>query len=252
MPQKVLITAGAAGIGLAIAKAFAGAGARVHVLDIDAGAVGAATGIEGITGSVADVSDGAAVQTAVASGVERLGGLDVLVNNAGIAGATAPVADYPVDVWRKVLDVNLTGTFTVTAAAIPHLLASGSASILIMSSLAGRFGYPMRSAYSTTKWGLVGFAKTLAMELGPHGVTCNAILPGAVAGNRMESVLKGRAEAGGTTVEEEREKAYLNQSVKRFVQPEEIAELALFLAGPAARSISGQIFPMDGDSKSAA
>ncbi|MDF0602213.1 SDR family oxidoreductase [Psychromarinibacter sp. C21-152] len=252
MAQRVLITAGAGGIGLAIAQAFAASGARVHVLDIDRAALDAATRTDGITGDVADVADADAIGQAVTAAAKRLGGLDVLVNNAGIAGPTAPVADYPLADWRRVLDVNLTGTFAVTQAAIADLRRSGRGTILIMSSLAGRFGYPQRSAYASTKWALVGLAKTLAMELGPDGITCNAILPGAVAGARMDAVLAARAELAGTTLEEEREKAFRNQSVRRFVQPEEIAALCLYLAGPAARSFSGQTFPIDGDSRSSA
>jgi len=107
----------------------------------------------------------------------QLGGLDVLVNNAGIAGATAPVADYPMDTWNAVVGINLTGTFMVTQRAIPLLKASGAGSILVMSSLAGRFGYANRVAYSTTKWGLVGFTKTLSLELGPLGITAKQHSP---------------------------------------------------------------------------
>lgn len=252
MTQRALITAGAGGIGLAIANRFAAAGTRVHVIDIDKAALKTATQTDGITGSLADISDPQGVSSAMDEAIDALGGLDVLVNNAGIAGPTKAVADYPLDAWRKVMDVNLTGTFLVTAAAIPHLVKSPAASILVMSSLAGRFGYAQRAAYATSKWGLVGFAKTLAMELGPDGVTCNAILPGAVAGDRIEAVFRDRASASGNTVEEERMKAFQNQSVQRFVTADEIAELAWFLAGPAARSISGQIIPIDGDSRSTA
>lgn len=251
MTRKVLVTAGAGGIGRAIARRFATSGARVHVLDIDRAALASVREIAGINGSHADIADADAAPAAVADAVARLGGLDVLVNNAGIAGPTAPVADYPLADWRRVMDVNLTGTFAVTAAAIPHLMGGENASILVMSSLAGRTGYPQRSAYAASKWGLVGLTKTLAMELGPHGITCNAILPGAVAGERIESVFAARAAAAGTTPDEERAKAYRNQSVPRFVDPDEIADLALFLAGPSARSISGQIIPIDGDSRTA-
>lgn len=252
MTQKVLVTAGAGGIGLAISKRFASAGVHVHVLDIDAAALRDACAIDGISGTVADISNAKSAAEVVNIAVEQLGGLDVLVNNAGIAGGTAPVSDYPLETWRRVMDVNLTGTFAVTAAAIPHLARSEQASILIMSSLAGRFGYPNRSAYSVSKWGLVGFAKTLSLELGSMGITCNAILPGAVAGDRIKSVLQGRAEMAATSIEDERQNALRNQAIQRFVPPEEIAELAWFLAGPAGRSISGQIFPIDGDSRSAA
>jgi NAD(P)-dependent dehydrogenase (short-subunit alcohol dehydrogenase family) len=252
MAQRVLVTAGAGGIGLAIAEAFAAAGARVHVADVNADAVRQVTGQNAaISGSVGDVSKPEDLDALFGDVQSRLGGLDVLVNNAGIAGATAPVADYPLDTWNAVVGVNLTGTFMVTQRAIPLLKESPAASIIVMSSLAGRFGYPNRVAYSTTKWGLVGFTKTLSMELGPLGITANTIHPGAVEGPRIRTVFEGRAKVSGRTVEEEIESAMANQSVKKFIDPVDIAALALFLAGPHARTISGQMFPIDGDSKSA-
>ena len=252
MTQRVLVTAGAGGIGLAIAKAFVAGGARVHIADVNAEAVAAITAENpGITGSVGDIADAADLDVLFRDVEELLGGLDVLVNNAGIAGATAPVAAYPLEAWNAVVGLNLTGTFLVTQRAIALLKASAAGSILVMSSLAGRFGYPNRSAYSTTKWGLVGFAKTLALELGEFGITVNTIHPGAVDGPRLGSVFAGRAEANGTTVEEEAAKALDNQSVRQFIDPNDIAQLALFLAGPHARTISGQMFPIDGDSKHA-
>jgi NAD(P)-dependent dehydrogenase (short-subunit alcohol dehydrogenase family) len=101
-------------------------------------------------------------------GVNALDGLDVLVNNAGISGPTSPVEDFDPDAWDKVVQINLNGTFNVTRLAIPHLKKSPAGVIIIMSSVAGRFGYPNRSAYSATKWGLIGFTKTLSRELGPH------------------------------------------------------------------------------------
>ena len=252
MGQRVLVTAGAGGIGLAIAEAFAAAGARVHLVDINADAVRRATaGKAAVSGSVGDVARPADLDALFEEVRAQLGGLDVLVNNAGIAGATAPVAEYPVDTWQAVLDVNLTGTFLVTQRAIPLLKESPAASIIVMSSLAGRFGYPNRVAYSTTKWGLVGFTKTLSLELGPHGITANSIHPGAVEGPRIQAVFAGRAELSGRSVEEEVAAAMANQAIKRFVDPADIAALALFLAGPHARSISGQMFPIDGDSRAA-
>lgn len=148
-------------------------------------------------------------------------------------------------------EVNLTGTFLVTQDAIPLLKEAGADTIVTMSSLAGRSGYPNRVAFSITKWGLVGFAKTLAMELGPFGITSNTIHPGAVEGPRIAEVLSGRAAASGRTVEEERGSALANQSVKQFIDPADIAALVLFLAGPHGRSISGQVLPVDGVSKAA-
>jgi NAD(P)-dependent dehydrogenase (short-subunit alcohol dehydrogenase family) len=250
--RKVLVTAGASGIGLAITEAFAAQGDRVHVADIDAAAVHAVTDRLGnVTGSVADVSDPVAVARLFDDVSEQLGGLDVLVNNAGVAGPTAPVHEISFQAWKSVVAVNLDGTFLVTQHAVPLLKQSDAGTIIIMSSLAGLYGYPNRIAYSSTKWALVGFAKTLALELGSHGITANTIHPGAVAGARMEAVLRGRAETAGTSVEDERTKAMANQAVSRFVQPSEIAALALFLAGPTSRSITGQTFPIDGGSKAA-
>ena len=250
MVQRVLITAGAGGIGLVMARAFAQAGARVHVADIDQVAVAQAIG-ERISGSVTDVGDPASVERLFEDVGKELGGLDVLVNNAGISGPTAPVADYDPAGWSAVINVNLNGTFNVTRRAIPLLKESRQASIIVMSSVAGRFGYANRVAYATSKWGLVGFAKTLSLELGPLGITCNAIHPGGVEGDRVRNVLQARTGLSGRTLAQETEAALENQSIKKFVNPSDIAELVMFLAGPHGRSISGQSIPIDGDSKAA-
>jgi NAD(P)-dependent dehydrogenase (short-subunit alcohol dehydrogenase family) len=116
-----------------------------------------------------------------------------------------------------------------------------------MASAAGRFGYPNRSPYSASKWALIGFTKTLAMELGEHDIRVNAIAPGAVAGERVERVFQGRAQASGRTIEEEKRLQLVNQSLKHFVEPHDIARLAVYLASDAARSISGQVLPIDGN-----
>lgn len=253
--QRVLITAGAAGIGLAVARAFAADGAHVHVADIDASAVAAVDattiGAGRITGSVIDVTDASAVAALFADARETLDGIDVLVNNAGIAGPTAPVESYDAAAFAAVVALNLQATFAVTQRAVPLLKESPAGSILTMSSLAGRFGYRNRIAYSTTKWGLVGFAKTLALELGEFGITSNTIHPGAVDGPRLTSVFAGRADISGRSLHEEEQVALGNQSIRHFVDPADIGALAVFLAGPHARSISGQMFPIDGDSKAA-
>ena len=251
--KRVLVTAGASGIGRAIAQAFTDGGAKVHVADLDAAALAALRQqLPGVSTSECDIADRAAVERMVAEAAATLGGLDVLVNNAGISGPTAPVDSMDPDAWEAVLRVNLTGTFNVTRQAIPHLKRSPEGVILVMSSLAGRFGYPNRSPYATTKWGLIGFTKTLSRELGEFGIRVNAILPGAVDGPRLGHVFEGRAAASGRSVDEERAAALANQSIKRFVAPEDIAALAVFLASKAGRSISGQILPIDGDSQSAA
>ncbi len=252
MAQRVLITAGANGIGQATARCFAAAGARVHICDIDASALAkAVAGSERVTGTLADVSKPDDVSKLFADVEAQFGGLDVLVNNAGVSGPTAPVAEFDFAAWQAVMDVNLNGTFMVTQQAIPLLKRSDQGSIIIMSSVAGRYGYGNRSAYATSKWGLVGFAKTLALELGPHNITCNSIHPGAVEGERIARVFEGRAALSGRSVQEERELGMENQSIKRFADPADIAELIRFLSGPHARTISGQVFPIDGDSKAA-
>ncbi|MBC8740552.1 SDR family oxidoreductase [Paraburkholderia sp. UCT31] len=249
---RVLVTAGAGGIGRAITEAFVAAGATVHVCDIDEAALEQIQAqLPRVTASVCDIADRAAASRMVAEAASALGGLDVLINNAGIAGPTASVADLDPDAWEAVLRLNLTGTFTVTQQAIAHLKQSRAGVILIMSSLAGRFGYPNRSPYATTKWGLIGFTKTLSRELGEFGIRVNAILPGAVEGPRIQQVLAGRASASGRSVAQEEAAALANQSVKHFVDPAEIGALAVFLASDAGRSISGQMIPIDGDSQSA-
>jgi NAD(P)-dependent dehydrogenase (short-subunit alcohol dehydrogenase family) len=248
MPRKVLVTAGGSGIGKHIAAAFLAVGDHVYACDISADALASASAeLTGLKTSVCDIGDRRQIAAMVADAVQQLGGLDVLVNNAGIAGPTAQVKDVEPDAWEHVLQVNLTGTFNVTKNAIPYLMASGNGVIIIMSSAAGRFGYPNRSAYSTTKWGLIGFMKTLAMELGEYDIRANAILPGAVDGDRINSVLQQRAQAADKSFDEMRAIAMANQSLKYFVDPAAIAALAVFLASDAAKSISGQTFPIDGD-----
>jgi NAD(P)-dependent dehydrogenase (short-subunit alcohol dehydrogenase family) len=244
----VLVTAGASGIGRHIAAAFLAAGDSVYTCDINADALEAtAADLKGLKTGVCNIGDRAEIEKMVADAAAQLGGIDVLVNNAGIGGPTAPVKDVNPDDWEQVLNIDLTGTFLVTKHAIPHLIRSGNGSIIVMSSAAGRFGYPNRSPYSTVKWGLIGFTKTLSMELGEHNIRVNAIAPGAVDGDRIQRVFEGRAKATGQSLEEVKRIAMANQSIKHLVDPADIAALALFLASDAAKSISGQVLPIDGD-----
>jgi NAD(P)-dependent dehydrogenase (short-subunit alcohol dehydrogenase family) len=175
----------------------------------------------------------------------------VLVNNAGISGPTAPVEEMDPEEWEKVMAVDLTGTFNVTRVAIPHLKKSEAGVIINMSSVAGRFGYANRSPYCTAKWGLIGFTKTLSIELGEHGIRANAILPGAVDGPRIQRVFEGRAKVSGKSLDQVKKEAMAVQSLKRMVDPKDIAALALFLASDAAKSISGQMLPIDNDMQQA-
>ena len=248
MSQRVLITAGAAGIGREIARAFAAVGATVFVCDIDAeGLERLAQEIPGVLTATCDVSKRDEIARMMAAGIAALGGLDVLVNNAGIAGPTAPVEEISPDEWDQVVRVNLTAAFDVTRLAIPHLKQSAAGSVIVLSSAAGRFGYANRAAYAATKWGLIGFTKTLSIELGPYGIRANAILPGTVAGARIQRVFEGRARVSGQTVEQVMERSMANQSIKGLVDPRDIAALAVFLASDSGKSISGQLLPIDND-----
>jgi NAD(P)-dependent dehydrogenase (short-subunit alcohol dehydrogenase family) len=250
--RRVVITAGAAGIGLAMAKAFAADGDRVHICDINEEALEQVTEDNpAITATVCDMSDRSSIESFIQAATDTLGGIDVLVNNAGISGPTVSVEEMDPDQWDAVLAVNLTGTFNVTRLAIPHLKQSDAGVIIVMSSVGGRFGYPNRSPYATTKRGLIGLTETLALELGGDGIRVNAIAPGAVEGDRIQRVLQGRAKATGRSLEDVTADALGIQSIKRFVDPDDIAALAVFLASDSAKSISGQTIPIDGHSKSA-
>lgn len=250
MSQRVLITAGAAGIGKEIARAFVANGAKVCVCDINAQALEtAAKDIRGLKTLVCDISKRRDIEQMVAAAAEALGGLDVLVNNAGISGPTASVETADPDQWEAVMAVDVIGTFHVTRLAIPYLKKSVAGSIIVMSSLGGRFGYPNRSAYCTAKMGLIGFAKTLSRELGQYNIRCNAIAPGAVGGDRFDRVLQGRADAEHKTLDEVRANAMNVQSIKRFVDPKDIAALTVFLTSDAGKSISGQVIPIDNDAQ---
>lgn len=245
--KKALVTGGAGGIGLAIARKFVEEGWQVLTCDIDQVALDKAlASVPGLLGVRCDCSKPDEIDTLFTTLDRALGGLDCLVNNVGIGGPTLPAEELPGEEWRRVLDINLTGTFEVTRRAIP-LLKQSAGTIINMSSAAGRYGYPNRIAYSTTKWGLIGFTKTLAMELGAYDVTANAILPGAVGGERFDRVIAGRAAISGRTIEEEVQIGLSTQSLKKIVPPEHIADLALFLTTPAGRNISGAALPIDND-----
>jgi NAD(P)-dependent dehydrogenase (short-subunit alcohol dehydrogenase family) len=248
MPQRVLITAGAAGIGREFARAFAANGGKVFVCDVDERALAAlAKEIPGLTARRCDMSQRAEIEAMVPAAVAALGGLDVLINNAGIAGLTLPVEQYPADDWDKVVAVNLTAMFDVTRLAIPHLKQSKAGCIVNMTSIAGRYGFANRSPYAATKWGVIGFTKTLAIELGEWGIRANAIAPGAVAGERIVRVFQGRAQISGKSMEEVKAAAMAEQSIKDMIDPKDIAQLAVFLASDAGKSISGQVLPIDND-----
>ncbi|ALM86823.1 SDR family oxidoreductase [Bordetella sp. N] len=246
---RVLVSAGASGIGAALARAFHEAGARVHVCDIDRGALDRlSAAIPEITTSVADASVARDVDAVFDDVRGTLGGLDVLVNNVGIAGPTGPVEDIARADWDRTVAVNLNSHFYFASRAVPLLKASSQDPCLIaMSSVAGRLGYALRTPYASTKWAIVGMVKSLAVELGPQGVRVNAILPGTVEGERMNGVIGARAAAAGVPAAAMREEYLRKISLRRMVTAEDIAAMALFLCSPAARNITGQAISVDGN-----
>lgn len=245
---RVLVTAGASGIGRSIALTFATAGAKVFICDVNHLTLEAfSTEAPGIGSCVTDVSQPAAVADMFAEATEFLGGLDVLVNNAGISGPTAKVEDLSIDDWNRTIAVDLNGIFYCTRIAVPQLKAAGGGSIINLSSIAGRLGYPLRSHYSAAKWGVIGFTKSLSIELGAANIRVNAILPGVVEGERVRQVVGARAAARDLTFEEALSQFVAPISLRRMVGVQEIADMALFLATPAGRSISGQAISVCGD-----
>ena len=245
--HRVIVTAGAGGIGLAIAKTFQAEGARVWVCDVDRTALDNLP--DGINGAVFDVSDRGAVDGFMETAISDLGGLDCLVNNAGIAGPTGRVEEADPEGWDACINICLTGQFNCTRRAVAHLRRSNNPSIANLSSLAGRLGFPLRTAYAAAKWGVIGLTKSLSRELGADGVRVNAILPGLVSGDRQTRVLSAKAAAEGVSYEEMEARAFSFTSVKTYVTPEEIAGQILFLASPHGRHISGQAISVCGDTQ---
>lgn len=249
--QRVLVTAGASGIGRAIVDALVTAGARVHVCDVDEQALEALGRAQPEVGaSRADVSSEADVDALLRAVQARLGGLDVLVNNAGIAGPTAAVEDVDPADWRRCIDINLTGQFLCARAAVPLLKAAGGGAMINMSSVAGRLGYAFRTPYAAAKWAVIGLTQSLAKELGPSNISVNAILPGIVEGPRMEGVIRDRATAVGDSYEAMRQTYIDRISLRRMVSPNDIADMVLFLLSPAGRNVSGQSLSVCGNVES--
>src|SRR6267142_5693309 len=244
---RVLVTAGAAGIGRVIAQTFLDDGARVHVCDVDAKALGQLPGR--ITHSRADVADLRDVEHLFEDVQRHLGGLDVLVNNAGIAGPTARVEDIRPEDWDRCIAVDLNGMFYCTRKAMPMIKAAGGGSIINLSSAAGRLAFPMRTPYSAAKWAVVGFTQSLAAEAGPEKVRVNCIQPGVVEGDRIERVIEAKAQGLGVDKEEVRRRLLDGVSMHTTVTAQDIANMALFLASDAGKHISGQALSVCGGAR---
>lgn len=246
--QRVAISAGAGGIGLAISKLLYAQGCHVALFDVSDTALDAASrDMPDTFVRKADVSSETEVGAFFEAAAQAFGGLDALINNAGIAGPTGGVEDISPSDWRRCVEIGLTGQFLCAHYAVPKIKAAGGGAIVNMSSAAGRHGYAYRTPYSAAKFGVIGFTQSLAKELGPHNIRVNAILPGIVAGARMETVIRDRAAQVGIGYTE-MESRYLERiSMRRMVTPEDVADTVAFLLSNGGRNISGQSIGVDGN-----
>jgi NAD(P)-dependent dehydrogenase (short-subunit alcohol dehydrogenase family) len=239
--HRTVITAGASGIGRTIADTLIENGAKVAICDVaDELLAEFRDEHPGALAIKADVSDESEVAALFAAAEKALGGLDSLINNAGIAGPTGRVEEITPAQWRRCIEVCLTGQFLCAHFAVPLIRRSGGGAIVNMSSAAGRFGYAFRTPYSSAKWGVIGFTQSLAKEVGPDNIRVNAILPGIVEGPRMEGVIRARASQLGVSYEEMEERYLEKVSLRRMVSQQDVAQMVLFLLSPAGRNISGQ------------
>jgi len=246
--KRVAITAGAGGIGLEIGRVLHALGTRLAISDIDAQALSSASHELGNCLAVqADVSDELSVDAFFDAIQTEMGGLDALINNAGIAGPTGMIHDISPAEWRKCIDVCLTGQFLCARRAVPMMIEAGGGSLVNMSSAAGKHGYAFRSPYSSAKFGVIGLTQSLAKELGPENIRVNAILPGIVAGPRMDGVIKDRAEASGKSVEAMHDDYLKKISLRRMVTSHDVATTIAFLLSDAGINLSGQSLAVDGN-----
>jgi NAD(P)-dependent dehydrogenase (short-subunit alcohol dehydrogenase family) len=239
---RVAITAAAGGIGRVMADCFAAAGAKLFVSDIDEVALAECPhpAMRADAGSAADLD------RFMEAALSSLGGLDVLINNAGIAGPTKRVEAVDPAELDATLQICLASQFHCARRAVPALREAGGGSIINLSSAAGKFGFPLRSPYAAAKWGVIGFTRTLAIELGTDGIRVNALLPGLVEGPRIRSVIQNKARAAGIGDNEQTERALAPVGLRCFVTQHDIANMALYLASPFGATISGQALSIDG------
>jgi 2-dehydro-3-deoxy-L-rhamnonate dehydrogenase (NAD+) len=234
--RVAIVTGGAGGLGVAIVRRLLADGARVAVADLDGAAAAACAGAsERALGVQADVGDAASAQAMADAVLTAWGRIDVLVNNAGIAGPTAPVSEYPVEEWQRVVAVNLSGVFHCTRACLPHMLERGDGRIVNVASIAGRDPNANMTAYSASKAGVIAFTKAVAKETARSGVLVNCVVPGVI-------------EAGLTakTTQEERELFLSRVPMGRMGRPEELAEMVAWVASPACSFTTGATFDLSG------
>ncbi|MDA9062003.1 SDR family oxidoreductase [Yoonia sp.] len=253
MTQRILVTAGAAGIGRAIAEAFLADGADVAICDVDSDQLAAMQEAYPtlIAGQV-DVTNEAEMDAFLQQLKERWQGIDVVCANAGTGGPAGRIETLDFDEWQHCVATNLHGSFLTCRWAARLMRAQGSGLICLTSSTAGQMGYPLRSPYASAKWAIVGLTKTLAMELGEAGVRVNAICPGAVEGPRMDRVIENEASARRQAIDAVRQSYVKGVSMKTWVTAQDVANTIRFLASPSGSKISGQILAVDGHTETLA
>jgi 3-hydroxybutyrate dehydrogenase len=247
--QHAVVTGGGSGIGAAIAATLLRAGARVTLMGRDAARLetqrATLGGGENVACVSVDVIDEAAVNAAFAQAVERLGAVDILVNNAGQAQA-APFAQTDLALWRRMLDVNLTGAFLCTRAVLPAMLAQKRGRIVTVASTAGQVGYPYVAAYCASKHGVIGMTRALALEVATQGVTVNAVCPGYTETELLHASIEQITRKTSRSEAEARSILVRHNPQQRFVAPEEVADAVLWLCGPASSAITGQSISVSG------
>ena len=247
---RVFVSAGASGIGLAIVESFLQEGAQIATCDVDEASLNAlAQKYPDIHTYLCDVSDSTAIQGVIHSAAAKMGGLDCLVNNAGIAGPTAKIEDIDDAAWQSCLDICLNGQFYCVKAALSYLRQSENASIVNLSSAAGKYGFALRTPYAAAKWSVIELTKSLSIELGKDNIRVNAILPGLVAGERQRRVMEAKSQQHGVPFAEIEAAAFSFSSLKDYVTAQHLADQILFLASPRGKMISGQALSIDGDTK---
>lgn len=242
--SRVIVTAAGAGIGKRIAERFFESGATVFASDIDAQALSNLP--EQIQHQNCDVSKLDEVEILFTTALASLGGLDILVNCAGTAGPTSTIEQSDPIAWQQCITVNLMGTYYCMRKALPILKSQQKGCIINLSSTAGILGYPLRSPYCAAKWGVIGLTKSAAMEAGPSGVRINAICPGSVEGERMDRVITAEAKQKNLSEQEIRNTYTKSNSLKTWINADDIADTALFLCSSAGSKITGQAIPVDG------
>lgn len=242
--KRVVVTAGGSGIGACLVRRYLAEGARVAYCDLEPGDVP-----DGAIGLAADVTDEAQMQAVFDRLNDEMGGVDILCANAGTGGPAAPLAEMDFGAWRDCLSGNLDGAFLACRWAAGQMKRQGAGAIILTSSTSGQWGVPTRAPYVAAKWGILGLMKTLAMELGPHGVRVNAICPGAVEGDRMERVVAMEAAARGVPADQIRTLYAEGTSLRSWVTADDLADTILFLTSPQGAKISGQAIAVDGNTE---